>query len=45
MLPTVTIESTRVLSTYDMGMLLGSLIVVAGIAWMMLVHHRHDRHR
>jgi hypothetical protein len=45
MLPTVTIESTRVISTFDMGMLLGTLIVIAGVAWMTLTHRKHDRHR
>lgn len=45
MLPTITIESTRVISTFDMGLLLACLIVVAGIAWITLAHHRHHRHR
>lgn len=45
MLPTVTIESTRVLSTFDMGLLLGCLAAVAAIAWMTLAHRRHQRHR
>ena len=45
MLPTVTIETTRAISTFDMGLLLGSLIVVATAAWMTLVHRRHHRHR
>jgi hypothetical protein len=48
MLPTVTIESTRAVSTLDMGLLLGSVIVVAIIAWMALTHvrhHHHQRHR
>jgi hypothetical protein len=45
MLPTVTIESTRVISMFDKEMLVGSLIVVAVVAWMMLTHLRHDRHR
>jgi len=45
MLPTVTIESTRVISTFDMGLLLGTLIAIAGVAWMTVTHRRHDRHR
>ncbi|MGH8202307.1 MAG: hypothetical protein ACREVO_18380 [Steroidobacteraceae bacterium] len=45
MLPTVTIESTRVISTFDMGLLLGCLIVVASIAVMTLAHRRYHRHR
>ncbi len=45
MLPTVTIESTRVISMFDKEMLVGSLILVAVVAWMMLTHVRHDRHR
>ncbi|HWF98950.1 MAG TPA: hypothetical protein VN691_07160 [Steroidobacteraceae bacterium] len=45
MLPTVTIESTRAISTFDMGLLLGCLIVVAAIAWMTVAHRRHHRHR
>jgi hypothetical protein len=45
MLPTVTIESTRVISMFDKEMLVGSLIVIAVVAWMMLMHVRHDRHR
>jgi hypothetical protein len=44
MLPTVTIESTRVLSTFDMELLLVGVAVIAAIAWMMLTHARH-RHR
>lgn len=45
MLPTVTIESTRILSTFDMELLLGSIIAVAALAWTMMTHRRHDRHR
>ncbi|HVC30040.1 MAG TPA: hypothetical protein VND24_02560 [Steroidobacteraceae bacterium] len=45
MLPTVTIESTRVISTFDMELLLGSIIVIAAAAWMTLTHLRHHRHR
>jgi hypothetical protein len=45
MLPTVTIESTRLISTFDMELLLGSVIAIAAIGWMMLTHVRHHRHR
>ena len=45
MLPTVTIESTRAISMFDMELLVGSIIVVAIIAWMTLTHVRHHRHR
>jgi hypothetical protein len=46
MLPTVTIESTRhLVSTFDMGLLLASVAVIAAVAWMMLAHARHHRHR
>jgi hypothetical protein len=45
MLPTVTIESTRVFSTFQMELLLASVIVVAAVAWMALTHMRHHRHR
>ena len=44
MLPTVTIESTRVFSTFDMELLLVGIAAVAAIAWVMLTHVRH-RHR
>mgnify|MGYP001551399309 CR=1 FL=1 len=44
MLPTVTIESTRAMSTFDMGLVLGCCIVIAAIAWMTLAHRRHHRH-
>jgi hypothetical protein len=45
MLPTVTIESTRLISTFDMELLLASVVVIAAIAWMALTHARHHRHR
>lgn len=45
MLPTVTIESTRLVSTLDMELLVGSVIVVAMIAWMTMTRLRHHRHR
>ncbi|HVS76652.1 MAG TPA: hypothetical protein VHE11_06935 [Steroidobacteraceae bacterium] len=45
MLPTVTIESSRLLSTFDMELLLASVIVIAAAAWMTLTHVRHHRHR
>ncbi|HEX4268983.1 MAG TPA: hypothetical protein VHY36_13930 [Steroidobacteraceae bacterium] len=45
MLPTVTIESTRLFSTFDMGLLLVCVAAVAAIAWMAMTHGRHDRHR
>jgi hypothetical protein len=45
MLPTVTIESTRVFSTFDMELLLTGVVVIAAIAWMALTHVRHHRHR
>lgn len=45
MLPTVTIESSRLLSPFDMELLLASLIVIAAIGWMTLTHVRHHRHR
>ncbi|MGH8327798.1 MAG: hypothetical protein ACRET2_13670 [Steroidobacteraceae bacterium] len=42
----MTIESTHHLfSTLDMGLLLGSVIVIAAIAWMTLTHARHHHHR
>jgi len=44
MLPTVTIESTRLISTFDM-LLLGGVIAIAAIAWMTMTNWRHhDRH-
>ena len=45
MLPTVTIASTRIASTFNMELLLGGLIVIAALAWMMMTHLRHHRHR
>jgi len=45
MLPTVTIASTRLFSTFDMGLLAASVIIVGAIAWMALSHARHHRHR
>ena len=45
MLPTVTIESTRALSTFDMELLLVGVAVIAAIAWMTLTHVRQHRHR
>ena len=48
MLPTVTIESTRVVSMFDMELVLGAVIVVAIVAWMTVAHMRHHhryRHR
>ncbi|MGH8269509.1 MAG: hypothetical protein ACRES1_05555 [Steroidobacteraceae bacterium] len=46
MLPTVTIQSTHhLVSTFDMGLLLASVVVIAAIAWMTLTHARHHRHR
>jgi hypothetical protein len=44
MLPTVTIESTRAMSAFDMGLVLGCLVVIAAIAWITLAHRRHHRH-
>lgn len=43
MLPTITIESTRLFSSSEMGLLLGCVVVVAAIAWMAMTHARHDR--
>ena len=45
MLPTVTIASTRVFSTFDMELLLVGVAVIAALAWMALTHVRHHRHR
>jgi hypothetical protein len=45
MLPTVTIESTRIFSTFDMEALLGGLIAIASLAWMAMTRRRHHRHR
>ncbi|HUN72134.1 MAG TPA: hypothetical protein VMU52_07460 [Steroidobacteraceae bacterium] len=45
MLPTVTIASTRLISTFDVELLVASVVIVAAIAWMALTHARHNRHR
>lgn len=45
MLPTVTIESTRAISTFDMGLLLGAIVVIAAIGCMTLMRRRHHRQR
>lgn len=45
MLPTVTIESTRIFSTFDMEALLGGVIAVATLAWMAMTRRRHHRQR
>ncbi|HEY6516917.1 MAG TPA: hypothetical protein VIY50_12285 [Steroidobacteraceae bacterium] len=45
MLPTVTIASTRLISAFDMELLVVSVIIVAAIGWMALTHARHHRHR
>jgi hypothetical protein len=43
MLPTVTIESTRIFSTFDMELLLAGIVVIAAIGWMMMNRFRHHR--
>lgn len=43
MLPTVTIASTRLISTFDM-LLLGGIIVIAAVAWMTFTNWRHHDH-
>lgn len=43
MLPTVTIESTRLFSTLDVELLLAGFIVIAAIGWMMMSRFRHHR--
>ncbi|HZT03907.1 MAG TPA: hypothetical protein VFA39_16770 [Steroidobacteraceae bacterium] len=43
MLPTVTIESTRIFSTFDMELLLAGIVVVAAIGWKMMSRFRHHR--
>lgn len=43
MLPTVTIESTRLFSTFDMGLLLAGIIAVAAIGWTVMSRFRHHR--
>lgn len=45
MLPTVTIESTRLITSFDMELLVGVLIALAGVAWITMTHLRHHRHR
>ena len=45
MLPTVTIESTRIFSTFDTEMLLGAFIAIASVGWMAMIPMRHHRHR
>ncbi len=45
MLPTVTIASTRPISSFDMEALLVGVIVIAAVAWMMMSRLRHHRHR
>lgn len=45
MLPTVTIESTRILSTFDMELLLAGIVVIAAVVWTMTNRLRHHRHR
>ena len=44
MLPTVTIASTRLFSTFDMELVLVCVVVVAAIGWMTLMHVKHHRH-
>ena len=44
MLPTVTIESTRLISTFDM-LLLGGVIVIAAVALMAMTQLRDHRHQ
>ncbi|MGH8287533.1 MAG: hypothetical protein ACREV7_00680 [Steroidobacteraceae bacterium] len=45
MLPTITIESTRLASTFDVGALAGVVVALAAIAWMTMARLRHHRHR
>jgi hypothetical protein len=45
MLPTVTIESSRVFSTFDMELVLTSVVVIAALAWTVMQRLRHHRHR
>ncbi|MGA7538806.1 MAG: hypothetical protein WBW93_08560 [Steroidobacteraceae bacterium] len=44
MLPTITIESTRLVSTFDVGALAG-IVALAAVAWMAMTRLRHHRHR
>lgn len=43
MLPTITIESTRLFSTFDMELLLAGIVVIAAIGWTMMSRFRHHR--
>lgn len=45
MLPTITIHSTRIISTFDMELVLASVVVIAAIAWMTMTRWRHHHHR
>jgi hypothetical protein len=45
MLPTVTIESTRMISTFDMSALGGLVVALAAIACVAMTRLRHHRHR
>jgi len=45
MLPTITIESTRLVSTFDVGALAGVIVALAAVAWMVMTRLRHHRHR
>ncbi|HTX04938.1 MAG TPA: hypothetical protein VMD06_03850 [Steroidobacteraceae bacterium] len=45
MLPTITIESTRLVSTFDMGALAAVVVALAAIGWMTMTRLRHHRHR
>jgi hypothetical protein len=42
---TVTIVTSRGLSVSEMGMLFGSAVIVAALAWMMLSKMKHLRNR
>lgn len=44
-MPTITIESTRLISAFDMEVLLGSVVAIVAIACMALVRLRHHRQR
>ncbi len=45
MLPTITIQSTRLVTPFVMELLLSSVVVIAVVGWMMMTHARHHRHR
>jgi len=45
MLPTITIESTRLVSTFDMGALAAVVVTLVAIGWMTMTRLRHHRHR